>query len=258
MFDKMGDKIDAVTVSTPDHCHAVVAMAAIKLGKHVYCQKPMTHSIAEARALQEAARKYKVSHADGEPGYASDEFRRGVEMLQAGTILGPVKEVHVWTNRPIWPQAPQITERPKDTPPVPRTFTGTCSSGRLPERPYSPIYQPFNWRGWWDFGTGALGDMGCHTVNMPFMGLQARVPDFAFAARPATSIPRHTRAGRPSTYEFPARGEMPPVKLVWWEGHKGKKPQHPRSRHHPWLRPSRERLAGDRREGNDDVDQRLR
>jgi predicted dehydrogenase len=220
MFETMGDKIDAVTVSIPDHNHAVVAMAAIKLGKHVYCQKPMTHTIAEARALQEAARKYKVVTQMGNQGTAGDEFRRGVEILQAQS-LGPVREVHVWTNRPIWPQAPDIMERPTDTPPCPANIHWTNFLGPAPERPYNKIYQPFKWRGWWDFGTGALGDMGCHTVNLPFMGLKLEHP---------TSIRGQCGDLNPETYpswarveyEFPERGDMPPVKLVWWEGHKDK------------------------------------
>jgi predicted dehydrogenase len=218
MFEQMGDKIDAVSVSIPDHNHAVVAMAAIKLGKHVYCQKPMTHNINEARALQEAARKYKVVTQMGNQGTAGDEFRRGVELLQAQT-LGPVKEVHVWTNRPIWPQAPDVMERPTDTPACPANMHWDNFLGPAPERPYHPKYQPFNWRGWWDFGTGALGDMGCHTINLPFMGLKLDAP---------TSIRGQAGDLNPETYpswakvefEFPARGEMPPLKLVWWEGHK--------------------------------------
>jgi predicted dehydrogenase len=218
MFDQMGDKIDAVTVSIPDHCHALVAMMAIKAGKHVYCQKPMTHTLAEARTLQVAARQYNVVTQMGNQGTAGDEFRRGVEILRA-QMLGPVKEVHVWTNRPIWPQSPDIMARPTDTPPVPADLHWDLFLGPAPERPYNPAYQPFNWRGWWDFGTGALGDMGCHTVNLPFMGLRLEHP---------TSVLGKAGDLNPETYpswakvefQFPARGEMPPVKLVWWEGHK--------------------------------------
>ena len=131
LFDKMGDKIDAVTVSIPDHNHAVVAMAAIKLGKHVYCQKPMTHNIAEARALREAAKKYNVVTQMGNQGTASDELRRGAELLMARK-LGPVREVHVWTNRPIWPQAPRLWPDPRIRRLALRTFIGTISSAPPP------------------------------------------------------------------------------------------------------------------------------
>lgn len=220
MFAKMGDKIDAVTVSIPDHNHALVAMAAIKSGKHVYCQKPMTHNIAEARALRDAARKFKVVTQMGNQGTAGDEFRRGAEILMAQN-LGPVKEVHVWTNRPIWPQAPKIMERPTETPPCPPEIHWDNFLGPAPERPYSPVYQPFNWRGWWDFGTGALGDMGCHTVNLPFLGLKLDYPTSVIGEAGDLNSETYPSWAK-VVYEFPARGDMPPLKLIWWEGHKGK------------------------------------
>jgi len=221
MLEHMGDKIDAVSVSIPDHNHAVAAMAAIRLGKHVYCQKPMTHNIAEARALRDAAQKYNVVTQMGNQGTAGDEFRRGAEILMAQK-LGPVREVHVWTNRPIWPQAPAITARPTDTPVCPAHIHWDNFLGPAPERPYNPCYLPFKWRGWWDFGTGALGDMGCHTVNLPFLGLKLEYP---------TSVKGEAGDLNPETYpswakveyEFPERGDMPALKLVWWEGHKGGK-----------------------------------
>jgi predicted dehydrogenase len=218
MFAQMGDKIDGVTVSIPDHNHAVVAMAAIKLGKHVYCQKPMTHNISEARALQEAARKYKVVTQMGNQGTALDEFRRGVEILQAQSF-GPVREVHVWTNRPIWPQAPDIMARPADGEVCPPNWHWDNFLGPAPERPYSKVYQPFNWRGWWDFGTGALGDMGCHTMNLPFMGLKLDHPT-TIRGEAGDLNPETYPSWAKVEYEFDARGDMPPVKLVWWEGHK--------------------------------------
>jgi predicted dehydrogenase len=218
MFAQMGDKIDAVTVSIPDHNHAVVAMAAIKLGKHVYCQKPMTHNISEARALQEAARKYKVVTQMGNQGTAGDEFRRGVEILQAQS-LGPVREVHVWTNRPIWPQAPDVMERPAPGEVCPANCHWENFLGPAPERPYSHVYQPFNWRGWWDFGTGALGDMGCHTMNLPFMGLKLDHPTTIRGEAGDLNAETYPSWARVE-YEFAARGDLPALKLIWWEGHK--------------------------------------
>jgi predicted dehydrogenase len=225
MYEEMGNMIQGVTVSTPDHHHFMASMMAIKLGKNVYCQKPLTHTVAEARALREAARKAKVITQMGNQGTANSELRRGVELLRANA-LGAVKEVHIWTNRPVWPQAPIIMARPPEDP-VPNYLNWDLWIGPAPMRPYSgqiqnnghPPYHNFNWRGWWDFGTGALGDMGCHTANMPFMGLELGYP---------TSIQGECGDLNPETYpswatvayEFPARGSKPPLKLTWWEGHK--------------------------------------
>jgi len=166
--------IDAVIVATPDNTHAVIAMPAMQLGKHVYCEKPLTHDIWEARQMTEAARKYKVATQMGNHGHASDGLRAQVEWIQAG-VIGPVKEVHVWTNRPIWPQG---VERPEGSDPIPPTLNWDLWLGPAPERPYKGDrkYEPFNWRGWWDFGTGAIGDMACHTANMAFMALKLGHP----------------------------------------------------------------------------------
>jgi predicted dehydrogenase len=221
MFDKMGDKIDAVTVSIPDHNHAIVAMTAIRLKKHVYCQKPMTHAVADARALREAAKQYGVVTQMGNQGTASNEFRTGVEILQA-EMLGPVREFHVFTNRPIWPQAPDIIARPTETPPIPPNIHWDQFLGPAPERPYNPCYLPFKWRGWWDFGTGALGDMGCHTVNMPFMGLKLEYPTTIKGEAGDLNDETYPSWAKVE-YEFPERGNMPPVKMTWWEGHRNKK-----------------------------------
>ena len=182
MYDAVGSKIDAVTVSTPDHNHAAAAMLAIKLGKGVYCQKPMTHTVYETRQLQIAAREHKVATQLGNQGTASSELRRGVEVIRAGA-LGAVTEVHVWTNRPVWPQAPKIMARPDHEDPVPATIHWDEWIGPAPMRPYvgKRTYHDFNWRGWWDFGTGALGDMGCHTANMPFMALKLGYPSSVVA-----------------------------------------------------------------------------
>src|SRR5262249_59389909 len=137
----------------------------------VYWQKPLPHAGWEARQMREIAAKMKVCTQMGNQGTASDGVRRAAEIVQAG-VLGKVAEVHVWTNRPIWPQAPGTIARPKDTPPIPKNVHWDEFLGPAPTRPYHSAYHPFRWRGWWDFGTGALGDMACHTANMAFMALQ--------------------------------------------------------------------------------------
>jgi hypothetical protein len=155
MLDQMGDQIDAVIVATPDHTHAVVALEAMKRGKHVYVQKPMTRTVYEARVLTEAARKYGVVTQMGNQGHSGEEVRLICEWIWDGAI-GPVREVHAWTNRPVWPQA---MVRPTETPPVPETLDWDLWIGPSPMRPYHPVYHPWDWRSWIDFGTGALGDM---------------------------------------------------------------------------------------------------
>ncbi len=221
MLDEMGKQIDAVTVSTPDHTHAAAAMMAMKMGKHVYCQKPLTHTVREARELRLAAKKYNVCTQMGNQGSAENGLRQAVEVVQAGGI-GPVTEAHVWTNRPIWPQAPKLTSRP-DSKPVPPNVHWDLWLGPAPERPYAEGYHPFSWRGFWDFGTGALGDMACHTANMAFRALKLGYPTSISAEN--GEINSETYPGWATiTFQFPARGDMPPVKFVWYEGHRdGKK-----------------------------------
>jgi predicted dehydrogenase len=216
MLEEMGKGIDAVTVSTPDHTHAVASIMAMKMGKHVYCQKPLTHSVHEARLMREIAREKKVATQMGNQGTAENGLRRAVEIVQAGGI-GPVREVHVWTNRPVWPQSPKITSRPKDTPTVPKHVHWNEFLGPAPERPYHPCYHPFNWRGWWDFGTGALGDMACHTANMAFMALKLGHPISVAAENEPVNSETYP-AWATITLEFPARNGMPPVKFFWYEG----------------------------------------
>ena len=220
MFDEMGKSIDAVTVSTPDHTHAVAAMMAIKMGKHVYCQKPLAHSAWEARLMRETAREKHLCTQMGNQGTADPGFRRGVELIRGG-VLGDVQEVHVWTNRPFhyWKQAPDIVARPKETPPVPEYVSWDLFLGPAPERPYHPGYHPHNWRGFWDFGTGALGDMACHTTNLPFMGLELGLPTRVSAVHSEIN-PETYPAYSTITYEFPAKGARPAVKLTWYEGAK--------------------------------------
>jgi len=225
LFAKLGDKIDAVTVSTPDHTHAAASVMAMRAGKHVYCQKPLTHSVNEARMMRELAHKFKVCTQMGNQGTALDNFRTSVELLRSGA-LGTVKEVHVWTNRPIWPQSPQITSRPKSTE-VPKHIHWDEWIGPAPFRPYSgvklsnghPPYHDFNWRGWWDFGTGALGDMACHTANMPFMGLDLDRPTSISAESEKPNAETYP-AWAKVTYEFPARDGRAAVKFIWYEGRK--------------------------------------
>jgi predicted dehydrogenase len=229
MLEEMDKQIDAVTVSTPDHTHAVAAMMALKMKKHVYCQKPMTHTVFEARKLREVAAANKLCTQLGNQGTAGTNLRRAAEIVQGGG-LGKVTEVYVWTNRPVWPQSPGITKRPDKSDVVPPNVHWDLWLGPAPERPYVGNkdfhYHPFNWRGWWDFGTGAIGDMACHTVNLPYMALKLGFPSSVVAE--SEEINQETYPGWAKiTFEFPARGEMPPVKLVWHEGRKDGKLVHP-------------------------------
>lgn len=220
MLRKMDDEIDAVTVTTPDHMHYPVAKMAIEMGKHVYVQKPLTHSVWESRQLTELARKHKVATQMGNQGQASDSVRVLCEFLADGAI-GSVREVHVWTNRPIWPQG---LERPSETPRVPKALDWDSWLGVAPERPYNPIYHPFKWRGWWDFGTGALGDMGCHMIAPIFRSLKLKYPISVEASSSKVFDETYPLAST-VRYEFPARGTMPPVSLTWYDG--GLKPKRP-------------------------------
>ena len=217
MLEKEGKNIDAVTVSTPDHTHAVAAAMAIKMGKHVYCQKPLTHTVSEARILTKLARQHKVATQMGNQGHSNPDSRRLVELIQSG-VLGEVKEAHVWTNRPVWPQG---IDRPKEKPPTPDTLDWDLWLGTAPERPYHPAYLPFKWRGWWDFGTGALGDMGCHNQDLAYWALELRDPTSVEAKSSEVNnetAPKWSEV----TYQFPKNKNRGPVKLTWYDG--GKKP----------------------------------
>lgn len=220
LLEELAPKIDAVVVSTPDHTHAAAALAAMRLGKHVYCQKPLAHSPYEARLMRETAAKMKVATQMGNQGTAHPGFRQGIELIRSGTV-GAIREVHVWTNRPFkyWKQAPDIVARPTDTPPVPPHLAWDLFLGPAPERPYHPVYHPHDWRGWWDFGTGAMGDMACHTANLPFMGLKLGLPARVEAISGEIN-PETYPAWATITYQFPARADLPPVKLTWYEGAK--------------------------------------
>jgi predicted dehydrogenase len=219
MLDEQKD-IEAVIVATPDHLHAVVSMEAMKRGKHVYCQKPLTRLVAEARALTEAARKYKVATQMGNQGHSGDGVRNICEWIWDGAI-GEIREVHAWTNRPIWPQG---IDRPKDNPPVPETMHWDLWIGPAPMRPYNPCYAPFAWRGWWDFGGGALADMACHVLDPVFWALKLKYPVSVEAS--CTKVNDETfPVASIVHYEFPAREGMPPVKVHWYDG--GLKPEKP-------------------------------
>jgi predicted dehydrogenase len=217
--------LDAVIVATPDHTHAVIALAAIQRGKHVYVQKPMTHSVYEARVLTEAARRHKVMTQMGNQGHSGDGVRLICEWIWDGAI-GPVREVHAWTNRPVWPQGIEV-ERPKETPAPPVSLDWDLWIGPAPYRPYHPTYHPNSWRAWWDFGTGSLGDLGCHVIDPIFWALKLKYPvsvegcistywhDFWKKTEPKNeTYPRSTIV----RYRFPARGDMPEVKMTWWDG----------------------------------------
>lgn len=214
MLTEMGDKIDAVTVSTPDHSHAPASAMAMKMGKHCFTQKPLTHSIWEARRLGEIAKENKVVTQMGNQGTAERGVRRAAEIIQAGAI-GTVNEVHVWTNRPIWPQG---VAKPEPQP-VPENVDWEMFIGPAPYREYADAYHPFKWRGWWDFGTGALGDMACHTFNMAFMALNLRDPN-----KVAAESSGHNGQTYPKwsviEFDFPELDGRAPCKVFWYDGGK--------------------------------------
>ena len=219
LFDDMASGIDAVTVSTPDHMHGMVASLAMKHGKHVYCQKPLVQTIYEARYLRDLARSTGVVTQMGNQGSSADGLRRAVECVQAG-IIGQVREVHIWTNRPIWPQG---MDRPEGSDPVPATLDWDLWLGAAPARPFKDgVYHPFKWRGWQDFGTGALGDMACHTVNMPFRALHLGYPTEIEATVLGEMNKESYPLGSKIRYEFPARFpnhlRLAPTTFTWYDG----------------------------------------
>lgn len=240
--------IDAVVVATPDHHHAVASTLALRLGKHVYCEKPLTYSVWEARQVAATARKAKVATQMGNQGQASEDTRRLCELVWSG-IIGNVREAHIWTDRPsrglfdeYWPQG---VARPQETPAVPEWLDWDMWLGPAPERPYNPAYAPFKWRGWWDFGTGALGDIGCHAMDPVFRALKLGAPVSVQGC--STRVNKETfPLGSMVTYNFPARDAqpqahnahlvglsgqqagavaMPECKLVWYDG--GLRPPRP-------------------------------
>lgn len=220
--------IDAVVVSTPDHIHAVASMMAIKFGKHVYCEKPLTRTVFEARSLARAAREAKVATQMGNQGMEFEGNRLINEWIADGAI-GQVREVHAWSDRPTHWGLPQLVwmqgiERPIETPPIPETLDWDLWLGPAPHRPYHPAYVPFKWRGWWDFGSGPMGDMGVHNLAPVFSALNLGAPSSVHAS--STPVFKETLPIASLIHlEFPARGGMPPVKLHWYDG--GLLPQRP-------------------------------
>jgi predicted dehydrogenase len=230
MFDEMGKDIDAVTISTPDHTHAVIAMAAMARGKHVYVQKPLTHNIHEARVLTEAARKYKLVTQMGNQGASNPGQQQMVEWFKKG-VIGTVKEVDVWTNRPIWPQGIPVPTQKSE---VPSTLDWDLYVGPAEWVDYSPAYHPFKWHGWWNFGTGALGDMGCHLIDSPFRVLGLGYPTEVECSVGAVFLkdwtPEYIPEGCPPSsrvqIKFPAtKSNKSALTMTWHDG--GLRPFHP-------------------------------
>ena len=212
MFDQESD-LDAVIIATPDHTHAVIAIEAMKRGKHVYCEKPLTRTVAEARALATMAREAGVVTQMGNQGHAGEGTRQIREWIDAG-VIGTVREVHYWTNRPIWPQA---IDRPTDAHHPPPGLDWDLFLGPAPYRPYHPAYHPFRWRGWWDYGTGALGDIACHSMDAAFWALQLGQPN-RIEAETTRLFSETAPAVSRIIYDFPARDTRPPVRFVWRDG----------------------------------------
>ena len=222
-------ELEAVTVSTPDHHHAPAALRAMARGLHVYVQKPLAHTVYEARLMAEAARRHGVATQMGNQGASGVATRELIELVQSGAI-GPVRELHVWTDRPIWPQG---KDRPAGADPVPAHLDWDTWLGAGPARPYvrrypdvdRDVYHPFCWRGWHDFGTGALGDIACHSLHAPALALEFGPPDTVEVVDAAEAKPESFPAWSILRWDFPARGKHPPLKMVWYDG--GKKPPLP-------------------------------
>jgi predicted dehydrogenase len=221
MLETEKDNLDAVVVGTPDHTHAIVTRTALRLGKHVYCEKPLTRSVKEARVVTETARQAGTATQMGNQGMAFDGNRLIKEWLADGAI-GAVHEVHVWSDRPTskgtkklwWAQG---IERPQDTPPVPESLKWDLWLGPAPYRVYHPAYAHFRWRGWWDFGSGGLGDMGIHNLAPVFDALRLGAPQ-AVSGSSTPVLEDSVPAACVVHYEFPAREGLPPVTLHWYDG----------------------------------------
>jgi predicted dehydrogenase len=233
MFDKESDNIDAVLVATPDHTHAVVSMEAVRRGKHLLCVKPLTRTVHEARTLTEAARKAGIATQVTAASSTSERACVLCEMIWDGAI-GDVREVHCWSDRPLWPQG---MLRPEGSDPIPSDFDWNLWIGPAPMRPFKAkwgrdhlvmqqakykyefdaVYHPWNFRGWWNFGTGALGDMGCHHLNTLFRALKLGHPTSVWASS-TKAMPEATPLASTVAWEFPARSGMPPVTVFWYDG----------------------------------------
>ena len=217
------EDVDAVMVATPDHTHAVVTMAALKQGRHVYCEKPLAYSVYEARQVTEAARRAKVATQLGNQGQASEEARLVCELIWDGAI-GPVHEVEVWCPARFWAW-PTGEARPSETPPVPEGLDWDLWLGPAPQRPYHPAYCPWTWRNWWDFGTGLLGNLGCHKLSTVFKALKLGHPTSVEACSTKLNAEVYP-LGVIARFEFPARDNMPPLTLTWYDG--GLRPARPK------------------------------
>jgi len=216
---KMVDQkdLDAVVVSTTEHTHALASVAAMKRGKHVYCEKPLAHSVYEARVMRETYKKTKVATQMGTQIHASDNYRRVVELIQSGAI-GPVREAHVWVDQAI--EGPR--SRPQESMPVPKSLNWDLWLGPAPWRPYHSCYfkdRSMSWQNWWDFGNGALGDMGSHTIDLPFWALELKYPTTVEAEGPGPVRPETYPDHLTVRWQHPARGKRPPLKLTWYDGH---------------------------------------
>src|ERR1043165_3872014 len=222
MLDKEHKNIDAVIITTPDHMHAVQALAAMQLGKHVYVEKPLTHDIYEPRILTQAAQKYKVVTQMGNQGSSGDDTRNVEPWIQAG-LIGAVHTVHVWTNRPVWPQGIATPTGKFD---IPAELDWNLWLGTAPQRDFNPTYLPATWRGWVDFGTGSLGDMGCHFIDVPFRALKLGYPISVECSVTSTFTgflqeEIYTDSYPPSLkthIKFPKRGNLVPIDFTWYDG----------------------------------------
>jgi predicted dehydrogenase len=221
MLAKERKHIDGVLISSPDHMHAVQAMACMQLGKHVYVEKPLTHDIYEARMLTQAAEKYKVITQMGNQGSSGEGIRQVQEIYNAG-LLGDVNEVHVWTDRPVWPQGvPALTGSHS----IPPELDFDLWLGTAPKREYHPMLLPFKWRGWWDYGTGALGDMACHLMDVPFKTLGLGYPSEVYASVSqvyfedwkAAELRESCPPASQIHLRFPRQGK-PDLKMTWYDG----------------------------------------
>ncbi len=215
--------IDAIIVATPDHNHAIISMMAIKLGKHVFCQKPLTHTVYEARIITEAARKYKVQTQMGNQGRSSEEIRRLKEWIDDGAI-GPVRKVYAWTDRPVGGNAWDtfaVKAKSKEKPPIPKDLDWDLWLGPAKYRDYHPDYHPLSWRAWIDFGTGSMGDMGCHIIDPSFYALELGAPS-EIQATSTHWVPEVESQTYPSAsivrMKFPKRGKHPELELTWSDG----------------------------------------
>ncbi len=218
MLDEMAKDIDAVTVSTPDHQHGVAAIRAMKMGKHCFCQKPLVQTVEEARTMRRLAKEKNLATQMGNQGSAESGLRRAVEVIQAGVIGKPL-ELHVWSNRPIWPQG---LDRPQGQDPVSENLDWDLWLGPAANRPFKKdVYHTFKWRGWYDYGTGALGDMACHTVNMPFRALNLGYPNVVECELASRMYPETFPKTSRIRFEFPQRGDLPPLKFWWYDGNPG-------------------------------------